>query len=86
MLPRLYGGLCECEASCVFSDKGPWTEVENKVNYMQRKGLTGGDVIMPDEVDHKKGKEEYKFEDDDDDEVDLLGEASKLADLKSALQ
>lgn len=32
-LPKLYGGFCECEASCVYSDKGPWADVENKVNY-----------------------------------------------------
>ena len=32
-LPKIYGGNCECEASCIFSDKGPWTDVENKVNY-----------------------------------------------------
>jgi len=32
-LPKLYGGLCQCKASCVYSDKGPWSEVENNVNY-----------------------------------------------------
>ena len=32
-LPRLYGGSCECDAMCVYSDKGPWADVENKINY-----------------------------------------------------
>ena len=32
-LPKLYGGECECEATCVYSDRGPWNDVENKVNY-----------------------------------------------------
>lgn len=32
-LPRLYGGLCECRATCVYSEKGPWSEVENFINY-----------------------------------------------------
>ena len=32
-LPSLYGGLCECKATCIYSEKGPWTEVEKTVNY-----------------------------------------------------
>ena len=32
-LPTLYGGLCNCVASCIYSDKGPWTEIENQVDY-----------------------------------------------------
>ena len=32
-LPKLYGGSCECEATCVYSDKGPWNDTENRVNY-----------------------------------------------------
>lgn len=32
-LPKLYGGSCECEATCVYSDRGPWADVENKINY-----------------------------------------------------
>jgi len=32
-LPKLYGGQCECEATCVYSDKGPWAEIENKINF-----------------------------------------------------
>lgn len=35
-LPNLYGGSCECEATCVYSDKGPWADVENKINYQNR--------------------------------------------------
>lgn len=32
-LPALYGGTCECKATCIYSEKGPWTEVENQINY-----------------------------------------------------
>ena len=32
-LPLLYGGECECDATCVYSDKGPWADIENKINY-----------------------------------------------------
>lgn len=34
-LPTVYGGVCNCKASCVYSEKGPWTEVENRVNYQK---------------------------------------------------
>jgi len=34
-LPSLYGGICECKATCVYSEKGPWTEVENQINYKE---------------------------------------------------
>ena len=32
-LPTCYGGTCECKATCIYSEKGPWTEVENLINY-----------------------------------------------------
>ena len=32
-LPDLYGGECCCKAQCVYSEKGPWSEVENFVDY-----------------------------------------------------
>ena len=32
-LPAIYGGNCECEATCVYSDRGPWADVENKINF-----------------------------------------------------
>lgn len=35
-LPREYGGECSCEATCVYSDKGPWADVENKINFQNR--------------------------------------------------
>jgi len=35
-LPKLYGGECDCEATCVYSDKGPWADVENKINYQNK--------------------------------------------------
>jgi len=45
-LPKLYGGSCECEATCVYSDKGPWNDTENRVNYQNKNvtdmGIFGG--------------------------------------------
>ena len=35
-LPAIYGGVCECKASCIYSEKGPWSEVENLVNYREQ--------------------------------------------------
>lgn len=53
-LPKIYGGACDCEATCVYSDKGPWADVENKINFQNRymtemAGALGGPV------------EEFKF-------------------------
>jgi len=32
-LPDIYGGSCCCKAQCIYSEKGPWSEVENFVDY-----------------------------------------------------
>ena len=32
-LPDIYGGECSCKAQCIYSEKGPWSEVENFVDY-----------------------------------------------------
>lgn len=34
-LPDLYEGQCSCKATCVYSEKGPWSEVENRVNFQK---------------------------------------------------
>ena len=34
-LPDLYEGQCSCKATCVYSEKGPWSEVENHVNFQK---------------------------------------------------
>ena len=52
-LPKIYGGNCDCEAMCVYSDKGPWNDVENKVNY-QNRPVTEMGVIT-------NAVEEFKF-------------------------
>ena len=58
-LPKLYGGACECEATCVYSDRGPWADVENKINFQNRQltEMGGGNVAV----------EEFKFQEDEDD-------------------
>lgn len=76
-LPKIYGGLCETEATVVYSDRGPWNEVENKINFQNRymtemAGALGGPV------------EEFKFQDDEDEQIDLLNDKG-LSDLKNAL-
>ncbi len=38
-LPDIYGGTCRCVATCVYSEKGPWSPTENTVNYRDRDGL-----------------------------------------------
>jgi hypothetical protein len=49
-LPKEYGGNAEAEAGCIYSERGPWTEIENKVNYK----------TMVENPHHKGGEEESK--------------------------
>lgn len=84
-LPREFGGLCECEAGCVYSGRGPWTEPggENRVNFRKR-----GELITQQQEAAAtiKTKEEFKFLNEDDEEEDLLHvKRQQLADLKSSL-
>ena len=54
-LPTLYGGLCKCKATCVYSEKGPWSEVENRVNYQKpdENSDDSGEELKQHEVDEK---------------------------------
>jgi hypothetical protein len=70
-LPSLYGGNCMCEASCVYSEKGPWSTIENKVNYRDR--VDSGDE---EQKFNSKNNDAPRFESDSDDE-DLLGRKIK---------
>ena len=77
-LPKIYGGQCDCEATCIYSDKGPWTDIENKINFQNRYmteigGAHGGSVVV---------MEEFKLQEDDDDQVDLLGEKDNIEALQ----
>ena len=61
-LPVLYGGACKCSATCVYSDKGPWSNgIENKINFKEK----GEEFKYEDDYDDA-------FKDDDDIEDDLL--------------
>ena len=42
-LPQLYGGNCECKATCIYSEKGPWSEGENFINYKDPNSNRFGD-------------------------------------------
>ena len=87
VLPEIYGGVCECEATCVYSDVGPWCDIENTINYRdpdaKRKMDSNSDEAG--DVDErnlnnlkfmlgggKPGQEEFKLMEGDDDNVDLL--------------
>lgn len=39
-LPTVYGGECNCQAQCIYSDKGPWTEVLNVVDFQNKQYTT----------------------------------------------
>ena len=76
-LPKLYGGNCDCEASCVYSDRGPWADLENKIDFRNRP-VTEADT-------HHVVMEEFKMKESEEDQIDLLGDHS-VADLKNALK
>jgi hypothetical protein len=73
-LPALYGGECDCEATCVYSNKGPWCQVENKVNYQDRDRIS----------DESGADEEYKFEGSDGDDEQLI-DSKQVLEIKNAL-
>ncbi len=35
-LPAIYGGKCSCMAQCIFSEKGPWTDVVNTIDFQNK--------------------------------------------------
>jgi hypothetical protein len=80
-LPKLYGGSCECEATCVYSDKGPWNDTENRVNYQNKQVTEMGGIFNGQQM------EEFKLQECEEDQIDLLNDPNRgFADLKSALQ
>ena len=73
-MPKLYGGLCNCKATCVYSEKGPWTEVENLIDYRNPEPLSDEDVSENEDLGNQffnmklgGGNEEFKMHEDDDD-------------------
>ena len=86
-LPDIYGGDCCCKAQCIYSEKGPWSEVENFVDY-QNPGAGSDDSDELDDMNEmqaisskqlagmfgkaKSKKEEFKMQDDDADQENLL--------------
>jgi hypothetical protein len=96
-LPEIYGGMCECEATCIYSDIGPWCDYENTINFKdpnsKKKGKDSGSDEACDMDERnlnslkfmlgggKLDQEEFKMEEEDDDNVDLLQEKSKSKDL-----
>ena len=56
-LPKIYGGLCNCKATCVYSEKGPWSEVENRVNYQKPEEASDSDEELKEyEMSKKMGR------------------------------
>jgi len=95
-LPEIYGGMCECEATCVYSDVGPWCDIENTINYRdpdaKKKMDSNSDEVG--DIDErnldslkfmlgggKPGQEEFKMMEGEEDSIDLLDEKSKSKDL-----
>ena len=75
-LPAIYGGTCNCQAQCIYSDKGPWSVVLNVVDF-QNKQLTTTEVEFQ---ENTAAREEFKFLDDSDEEnIDLSKEMGELA-------
>ena len=48
-LPYQYGGECECKAQCIYSDRGPWTQVENNLDYQNPDAANDSDSDPDDE-------------------------------------
>ena len=86
-LPQLYGGTCECQATCIYSEKGPWSEVENYINYKDPKPQSDSDeddcniddrpnmnfkMNINAQLTNNQFGEEFKMHEDGDDQVDLL--------------
>lgn len=68
-LPAIYGGKCNCMAQCIYSEKGPWTEQVNTCDF-QNKQIT---LTEQEWLDNRKfinpmGKEEFKFDDDEEED------------------
>jgi hypothetical protein len=92
-LPSIYGGICDCKATCIYSEKGPWSEVENMINYKDpqpdsdedeelNEKFSGFQIGGPPKKAGKQviqfgGNEEFKMVEDDDDHIDLLQEKKK---------
>lgn len=81
-LPEIYSGKCRCLAQCIYSEKGPWTDVINTIDY-QNKQIT---LTEQEWLENRKyinpvlvQKEEFKFEGEDYEE-DLLGDSQKQLD------
>jgi hypothetical protein len=95
-LPELYGGVCECDATCIYSEKGPWCDYENTIDYRNPdacKNSGSGSDAAGDIDERNLGSlkmmlgmggnmmEEFKMEEDEDDNVDLLDQKTKSKDL-----
>ena len=63
-LPAIYGGECNCQAQCIYSDKGPWTDVLNVIDFQNRQYTT----TEAEFVENIHAREEFKMLDLDDDE------------------
>lgn len=80
-LPTIYGGKCNCQAQCIYSEKGPWSDIVNVIDY-QNKQITLTEQEWLDNRKYAKGKEEFKFEEDEPDQreqLDLLKDMFKLS-------
>lgn len=97
-LPAIYGGICDCRATCVYSEKGPWSEVENLINYRDPQadsdeeanerlaGFIKGPPKKGKNIITFGGMEEFKMVEDEDDNIDLLKEKKHAKNLDDFYQ
>lgn len=78
-LPKIYGGECQCGATCIYSEKGPWSPVQNVVDYQNK-------VMTTTEAEYVENKQQFHSDEfnklimqsnsdsDGDGGIDLLGD------------
>ena len=69
-LPKEYGGEAHAEASCIYSERGPWTEVENKINY--RAAVLRGSPDKKKKEQEEESKGDFALQGEDFAQEDLL--------------
>ena len=79
-LPQIYGGQCSCSAQCIYSDKGPWSDILNVIDFQNRQYTTTEAEFH----ENVQAREEFKLLDYNSDDDDPLGGGSDIARLKAA--
>lgn len=57
-LPKVYGGQCTCQATCIYSEKGPWTNILNTIDWQNQQMTTTEAEFFEERANHHS--EEFK--------------------------